>query len=177
MRTLLPLLQDYDAELLQVPVNQFDYLNREEIRSSSLSILRLDTRRLLIYGMTCLLIISLIGAGLYLGGQDQPHTTNQPQDQSITVQLEINYAGVRSTDHYNLSISQNMTVLQILSSTATVNITSQYGEPFVVAINGVWQNDNLTGHYWVFYINGNYVNTGAASTFPQSNDQITWRYK
>lgn len=47
---------------------------------------------------------------------------------------------------------------------------------FVEEINGI-KNNNQTGEYWIYYINGQSAQIGISSYLLKPNDLITWKYE
>jgi len=174
MKTLLPLLDDNYPELVQISQDQFTYLNSITTEQRSWDIMFLDKKRLISYTVVLLLIILLIGSGLYLSiSNHQPQTDG---DRQIT--LSISYGGLMPTDNYTLQLHTKKTTFQILNDVAVINYTIQSGgEPYVLAINNVWEGQNRTGYFWLYFINGNFANLGANSSYPVDGDTILWAYR
>ena len=47
-----------------------------------------------------------------------------------------------------------MSILTITRMIAQVNVTFETGLPYIEAINDIWEKQDLSNHFWVYYIDG-----------------------
>ena len=103
-------------------------------------------------------------------------TTETYINDSIAATIEI--AGQK----YNLNLPEKSTAYDAMQKliaektiTATMKKFSGLGY-FVEEINGL-KNDNQTGQYWIYYLNGQSAKVGISSYTLKNNDLITWKYE
>ncbi|GEM_PF-1208967 len=100
-----------------------------------------------------------------------PTTANTP----ITTTIEIN------GQKYNLNLPEKATAYDALKQLADAKqitmTTKEYSGMgyFIEEINSI-KNNNQTGEYWGYYINGQSAKIGASSYILKNNDLITWKY-
>lgn len=107
---------------------------------------------------------------VYATSETQP-TTNTP----IATTIEIN------GQKYNLKLPEKSTAYnalkQLADSKQITMTTKEYSGMgyFIEELNGI-KNNNQTGEYWGYYINGKTATLGASSYILKNNDLITWKY-
>lgn len=88
---------------------------------------------------------------------------------------------VDSKDYYTKFVSST-TVFNLMAKLQSENKISFSGKEysgmgfFVDEINGI-KNDNLTGKYWIYYINGKSAQVGVSNYIIKPNDLIEWKYE
>ena len=98
-------------------------------------------------------------------------TTTQPdQDSSQSTKAESVAA-----QHTFSATRDGQTAEELLSASAEVTYEN-FGEAgkFVTSINGLAADE---GHYWAFYVNGEYSQTGVSQTILSEGDIITFTYE
>ena len=83
-----------------------------------------------------------------------------------------------------LPISPGQTTVQQLMNEAeecgpTLTYTSQGtgSSAFLTSINGVANNQDGNGYYWVYFVNGNMPTVGFGDYTLNDNDSVAWDYK
>jgi hypothetical protein len=117
-----------------------------------------------------LLLLGLIAGGLwyrdYVLSQREtavPAVQETAEEQSVAAQ-------------YTFTAAENgQTAEELLNENADVEYTD-YGDGgrFVSSIDGIAGDE---GHYWAFYLNGEYSQTGVSQTILQEGDIITFTYE
>lgn len=112
------------------------------------------------------------------------NTTTSPQNSKI---IDINYKlepksyQLKAND-YNLTPTSTVYNLMQLASADPrqpfLFETKDYGSMglFIESINGL-KNNNQTGEYWIYYVNGESARIGISNQIVKSGDVIQWRYE
>lgn len=104
-----------------------------------------------------------------------PHPEPEWQNQ-ITITI--------NGEKYNLEYKENLSVyemLQLLSADSKKSFIFTAKEypgmgHFVESMNGV-DNNNQSGKYWIYYINGESAKVGISNYIIQKEDKIEWKYE
>ncbi|MHA1631703.1 MAG: DUF4430 domain-containing protein [Candidatus Freyarchaeota archaeon] len=136
------------------------------------------------------LVIAGLGAGGYF--YYQSNTAQQRQQLLLSMVLYhdlthvtviIDYGnGTRKS--YTVQFTEGMTALSALEQVAAVNKTywASYDSWFVDAINGVWNNENNNGYWWMydvkhyFSLETEHPNVGADKYILSGGDTVIWTY-
>jgi len=102
-----------------------------------------------------------------LGSFNQPPTPSPQPQQEVSQPQQTELSLTAETD--------GTLALELLEFQATVE-TQDFGEAgaFVTSINGLAGD---SGHYWAFYVNGEYGQTGASQTILKAGDVIKFAYE
>jgi hypothetical protein len=87
----------------------------------------------------------------------------------VTVNIE-NGAG---TATYKTTVTPRETAFDALKRVATVDYRIYSTGVLITAINGLTQD---SGHYWMYFVNGNMPEVGCDYYHPNDGDVITFRY-
>lgn len=96
---------------------------------------------------------------------------------SISISMNIEFANLTDNIYQELNISSSLSVFDALLLVTTVNYTDYGSLVYIEAINNVWSNQNLTNHFWIYYINGQKANIAANSYIVKASDIILWSYQ
>lgn len=96
---------------------------------------------------------------------------------SISISMNIEFANLTDSIYQKLNISSSLSVFDALLLVTTVNYTDYGSLVYIEAINNVWSNQNLTNHFWIYYINGQRANIAANSYIVKASDIILWSYQ
>lgn len=110
---------------------------------------------------------------ILIGCQAQAPTPNQPESVAPTKTTTTTTASKTS---YSFTASESgITAFDLLSQNADIT-TKDFGDAgqFVDSINGLTSD---TGHYWGFYLNGEYATAGVSQTTLNQGDTIEFRYE
>ena len=114
--------------------------------------------------------------------------TYEPSEENIDLWLDlgfldaeyVNGTWIFSVD-YTTHYTNSWWVWTLASTEYNIRYTSTYysglGE-MMESIDGIksWTNANETsGRYWALYVNGNYAEAGASSTYLVNGDKMTWK--
>lgn len=102
---------------------------------------------------------------------NQPKTTeaNKTNESSTSTtkptekDTSVTYSGV-----------EGKTALELLKSSATVEMSGEGEMAFVTSVNGV-KADSTKNQFWSFNVNGTPASVGAGSYITKSTDTITWK--
>ena len=130
-------------------------------------------RKKLFYPLLGILIIILVLSTLFLNSVDDPITVVE----DIEVTLNISFATIQSNLSYTLQSFTNTSVFELLNKTVIVSYDKYGFAYFVTGINGVYQNNNITGYFWIYYINDIKANVASNDYLLKSGDQILWNYE
>jgi hypothetical protein len=118
-------------------------------------------------------LILFIFSFLLIGCQPQPTPRPEPTSPtSITSPSENNQQAMS----YSFTASESgITAFDLLSQNADIT-TKDFGDAgqFVDSINGLAGD---TGHYWGFYLNGEYATAGVIQTTLKEGDTIEFKYE
>lgn len=96
-----------------------------------------------------LLMVTVLGFGTYRYVDEMNSDLGSTL---IIIQLNISYNDVIPDNHFEFEVNTSLSVLEITKSAVNVSVTYFYGLPYIEAINGIKENDNLSNHFWIFYI-------------------------
>jgi len=118
-------------------------------------------KRIIIYVISAIMTIGIIGTALYF--YQANIDSKLQQDKSIPVaSKQITYDG-----------KEGVTALALLKQKAKI-VTSGTGEgAFVTSINGLAAKEK--NQYWAFNVNGEPAVVGAGSYVTKNSDVITWK--
>lgn len=109
--------------------------------------------------------------------EDKELESEEPKEVNIeTVTLKIN------NQEYNTNLGESNTVYEVMEKLAQESNFSFSGKEysslgfFVDEINGV-KNNNKTGEYWIYYVNGVSAKVGISNYLLNNNDLIEWKYE
>jgi hypothetical protein len=146
------------------------------------SILRLDSQHfrprrsmLLVFVIASILVISLLGYGF---SQYDNETAPPEELDTITITISFDYADLMPFEEFILNVSNQDSVLAIMEKVVVVNYTLEFkNQPYIEAINGIWNMVNISTFNWIFYVNGARSDRGASIKYVQHQDLITWVYE
>ena len=97
----------------------------------------------------------------------------------IQVSVTIDYGNGTIIGDEAVYLSPNATVLDALKAVARVNATywTEYHSFLVDAINGVTNNANGNGRWWVYSVNGEHALVSADQYRLEDGDQVEWKYE
>lgn len=125
------------------------------------------------------MILLIIGATLILFGSSliEP-TPGNVQPTSIQVHLIINYKGYAPNEEYTLTLpSTNYTVYDAMILTNLSLETTGTGPlRFIVAINGIRNNQDGNNRWWQYWVDGELAPVGAGVYVIQEDSVVEWRY-
>jgi len=171
LRVLLPLLHEHYQDIVKIPKEFFDYLKDVNDRRA---IIKLSLPRVSIYVFVAILIlVSLIVMSINYAEETSP----PQEDEEILVSFVIDYSGVLNQESHMIETPSNYSVFDILLSIANVSYEDYPTGVLITGINNVVQDQNLTNHYWIFYVNGDRSNRGASITYLMNNDLVEWSYE
>jgi hypothetical protein len=128
-----------------------------------------------------LTLISIIIIALLITSVVQYYKADEVQDddiiETLSISIEINFADLIANLHQELNISSTKSAFDALLLVTTVNYTDYGSLVYVDAINNVWSNQNITNHFWIYYINGQRANIAANSYIVKASDAILWSYE
>ena len=102
---------------------------------------------------------------------------NDDVNGNISISININFANLTDSIYKELNISSTLSVFDALLLVATVNYTDYGSLVYIEAINNVWNNQNLTNNFWLYYINGQKASIAANSYILKAADIILWSYE
>lgn len=113
-----------------------------------------------------------------------PDETNtfipQPQQFSDFMTLKVNGKERMIPITTSTTVYEMMSYYQMISSDSDFQFEtkdfSAMGK-FVTKIGGVENNENNSGKYWIYYINGESAKTGISNYILKPNDLIEWKYE
>lgn len=124
-----------------------------------------------------LLILTVVGFGSYQYVEDQ----KLGECTSITIQLHISYNDLIPEDNFTFDANSCLSILKITEAVANVTVSYFYGPPYVEAINGIHENDDLTNYFWIFYVDNVKSMTHAGTALQKANvvngSLILWNYE
>jgi hypothetical protein len=98
----------------------------------------------------------------------------QQESEKIMVTLIIDYHGLRENDTYeNVKMPERSTVLDLLKKKIDVIAEGIQYQKMVVSINGISQDPNAN-LWWVYTINGEYVEVCADAKPLNDGDIVKW---
>ena len=116
--------------------------------------------------VAAILVVASATAVLVLQNRD----TEQPQDSSEqTGQVIENSVDVSYT------AKAGETVLDQLRDVADIEVSSSSYGDIVSSINGTNSGDD--GKYWLYYVNGEMANVGAAEYVTEGGELIEWKFE
>ncbi len=129
--------------------------------------------------LSSLFIIAILITGIiYYSNQNRTNNNTENNVESfIQFSMKIDFAGLTDKINLNLNVSGNTTVFDALITNFQVNYTMYGTLAYVRSINNVWENVNITGYYWIYYINGNRAQIASNSYSPSNGDIILWIYE
>jgi len=108
---------------------------------------------------------------IYLGDN---HMCSQQESKKVAVTLIIDYHGLRGNETYeNVKIPEGSTVLDLLQKKTEVITEGIQYQKMVVSINGISQDPNAN-LWWVYTVNGKYVDLCADEKLLNNNDVVKW---
>lgn len=130
-----------------------------------------------------IIIAAVFSLGFYLGHESALSPTNGEINQNIreiSVDLRVDYAGLRDNQSFSSKISSSATVFDLMNSLSEdgLEFTYQdYGDmgAMITSIGGLG-NDPVNDLWWQLYINGEYAKVGAGQYQLQPNDAVEWQY-
>lgn len=108
-----------------------------------------------------IVIIAVAAGSLY-------YTTYRTAEGNVTTMLIIENGERKVCE---VSLAAGSTVFDLMTA---CDIPFEEDGGFVTSINGVSQ-DASAGLYWVYYVNGEFAQVGAADYIIQEGDEITWK--
>lgn len=96
-----------------------------------------------------------------------------PAERGATLVVTRDYGRLRLAGPRVAKPESGLTALRQLQAAATTE--TAYGGRFVTAINGLKQNVR-TGHDWLFYVDGEEAQVGAAAMRPRAGQVVQWDY-
>ena len=128
-----------------------------------------------------LTIISVAIIALLVTSMVQYYQADEIQDDdiigTISINMNIDFANLTTNIYRELNISSSNSVFDALLLVASVNYSDYGSLVYIEAINNVWSNQNLSNHYWIYYINGQQANIAANSYIVKASDTILWSYE
>lgn len=96
----------------------------------------------------------------------------------VQVSLTIDYGNGTVVTHDEVYLFHNATVLDALRAVAEVYVTywPSFEAFFVESINGVVNNADNNGKYWLYWVNGEHPPVGADKYILRNGDNVEWRY-
>ncbi|MCE7736545.1 MAG: DUF4430 domain-containing protein [Candidatus Heimdallarchaeota archaeon] len=125
-----------------------------------------------------LLMFAVLGIGTYRFVDDM---NSDGENILITIQLHISYGDVMPDNHFEFDVNTSLSVLEVTQSKVNLSVKYFYGLPYVEAINGVKENNDLSNHFWIFYIDNVKSLTHAGTSLSNINvingSVILWNYE
>ncbi len=138
----------------------------------------MKSRKLLFYVLFSLTITGVLTYGFI---QYEGLTSYEPKNkgnQFIEVVLRIDFAGVRPTVSQSIISNTSISVLSLLELGGHNVSVRWYGElAYVQAIDGVWENKDLDGYYWIYYVNGAWGDKASNLFYLESGMVVEWKYE
>lgn len=96
----------------------------------------------------------------------------------VQVSVTIDYGNGMVVTHDEVYLFKDATVLDALRAVAEVNATywPSFGAFFVESINGVINNADNNGKYWLYWVNGEHPPVGADKYVLRNGDLVEWKY-
>lgn len=96
----------------------------------------------------------------------------------VRVSVYIDYGNGTVASYDEVYLFYNATVLDALRAVADVNATywPAFGSFFVESINGVVNNADNNGKYWLYWVNGEHGVVGADKCILREGDRVEWKY-
>jgi len=111
---------------------------------------------------------------IYLGDN---YMCSRQESKKVAVTLIIDYHGLREhTTYKNVTMPEGSTVLDLLKKKIDVVAEGIQYQKMVVSINGISQDPNAN-LWWVYTINGEYVDVCADEKLLNNNDVVKWVLK
>jgi len=106
------------------------------------------------------IVAASLGAGGYLYYQNNVAQQQQRQLLTFILYHDLTHAtviidyGNGTKETHTVTFTPGMTALQALEKVAVVNKTywGTYDSWFIDAINGVWNNENNNGYWWIYNV-------------------------
>jgi len=118
-------------------------------------------KRTILYLVSALILIGIIGTGIYLFQSNKTTQTKQ-ETPVVIVKKDVTYKG-----------KDGVSALALLEQNAKI-VTSGTGEmAFVTTINGVTANPK--SEYWQLNVDGKSATVGAGSYITKNGETITWK--
>lgn len=109
---------------------------------------------------------------------------SEPTEAGMVVEEKIEKASDSGQIVYPDKIEENILVFQSTTADQTAlkllqdNAEVEYDEyDFGVMVNSINGLTSDSGHYWAFYVNGEYSQQGADQTVLAVDDVLEWRYE
>jgi len=142
---------------------------------------KLYSKRIIIYFLTLLIIVFLVIFSIQFPLNNQNLNDDEGYNGPISTNISIKYAGLLQDEFFELQFNQSLSVFSALLTIAVVNYTlyvvGSEESAFIDAINNVWNNENMSNFYWIYYINGARSNVGSSDYLIKNNDVIIWIYE
>lgn len=102
-----------------------------------------------------------------------------PEGEVKTIQItqKIFFGGVSLNITQNITTTSDQSAFQILNQSMDITYRVFGSAHYVVSINSVFENQNISNFYWIFYVNGIRSDYGADFYFPIENDYVLWSYE
>lgn len=119
-------------------------------------------KKLLILLSSVLVLVLLAAAALYIKAKDDAEKDNAAAAGSKQFTLTVtDYDG--STTEHSISTDADTVGAALLEQGLVEGEEGPYGL-YIKTVNGIRADYELDGHYWAFYINGEYALTGIDQT-------------
>ncbi|MEX0895785.1 MAG: DUF4430 domain-containing protein [Patescibacteria group bacterium] len=124
---------------------------------------------------TLILISSLLVISACTAQTPQPMENIAPTFESTTQDTNVNEQSSSQSVSVKLTSQEDgQTALELLQANATIETQQYSNDAFVSGINGLTSDNE---HYWAFYVNGEYSQTGASSTILSAGDEVEFVYE
>lgn len=175
-KVIVPLIIDNYGELCLINEKYFEGVNDDPEENYKNILFGIGKFRFSIYMISSLLLIFL----LIFTGVSYYENVNERETENIkeiSLSISISYSDLRVNDTFELIIYNNYSALNILEEVSILNYTNQFGIPYIQAINNVWENLNISNHYWIFYLNDLKIDRGVSLLYFNDGDIFLCSYE
>ncbi len=146
-----------------------------EIKYPSVIVKKISMRKLHKKRISAIVLALVIVLIIVLSSVNTPPPSDEVK--LITITENISYNGIIANFSIQLTVYSNQSVFSILNDTTDIQYKKYANAFFVEGINNVIQNVNITGYYWIYYINGIRSNYASDNYYPANSDVILWNYE
>ncbi len=162
LNSILPVLDNKFSQLNQIKKNYFEK----------------PKRHILALIIITILSVSVLGIASYEYWQKNYHAEDVGE---ISLNVSISYDGLIPDEHYRINVTGDMSILEITEMVAVINTSYDSGYPYIHAINGIWEKEGLSNHFWVYYIDNKFatIHVGVSLNVVEAKDNSTilWNYE
>ncbi len=137
----------------------------------------MKSQKIVLYGLLSLIVVSILGYGL-MQYTALTSFSSEKEGQPVVVTLKIDFAGLRPNISQIVTYNQSISVLFLLTlGRHNVSVKWYKDLAYVQAIDGIWENKNLKGYYWIYYVDGVWGDKASNLFYLGSGSVVEWKYE